>query len=326
MAGESVLITGVSGFVGTHLAAALRQRGGVRIYGTILSPDEMTAGSPPEVELIVCRLEDPISVEAAVRRAEPSVVYHLAAQSSVPRSLADPGGTFQTNVMGALHVLEALRRVESLRSLILVSSAEVYGTVSEADLPVGEDAALDPTNPYACSKACADFLGAQYFRTFKLPVVRIRPFNHIGPGQSKVFAASSFACQIAEIEAGLRPPQIMVGSLDAKRDFTDVRDVVQAYVLAADRCIPGEVYNLCSGRAVGMRQVLDGLLASTSSRVEIIPDPQRMRPSDIPITLGDCSKFKAATGWSPSITMGRTLNDLLDYWREQVRGPHYHSE
>lgn len=325
MASESVLITGVSGFVGRHLADALRKRGGVRIHGTILSPDEIRTGAPAEVKLTECRLEDPVSVEAAVRQAGPSVVYHLAAQSSVPQSLADPVGTFRANVMGTLHLLEVLRGAENLRSLILVSSAEVYGNVPECALPVTEDAHLDPANPYACSKACVDLLGAQYFRTFGLPVVRIRPFNHIGPGQSKTFAASSFACQIAEIEAGITPPRMMVGNLDAKRDFTDVRDVVEAYILATEKCIPGEAYNICSEKAVSIREILDALLALTSAQVEIVPDPERMRPSDTPVTLGDCSKLQTATGWSPRFSMDGTLEDLLDYWREQVRNPRYRS-
>ena len=325
MARESVLITGVSGFVGPHLADALRKRGGVRIYGTILSRDEVKSGAPPKVELTECHLEDPASVEAVVRHVEPSVVYHLAAQSSVPKSLADPRATFQANVMGTLNLLESLRHAKNLRSLILVSSAEVYGTVPESALPVTEDAALNPVNPYACSKACVDLLGVQYFQTYRLPVVRVRPFNHIGPGQSKDFAASSFACQVAEIEAALRPPQIMVGNLDARRDLTDVRDVVQAYILAAEKCIPGEAYNICSGRAVSIREMLDALLALTSAQVEIIPDPARTRPSDTPITLGDFSKLQAVSGWSPSIAMEKTLTDLLDYWREQVRSPHYQS-
>jgi GDP-4-dehydro-6-deoxy-D-mannose reductase len=322
---EAVLITGVSGFVGPHLGDALRKRGVVRIYGTILSRDEVKSGAPPNVELTECHLEDPASVEAVVRQAEPSVVYHLAAQSSVPKSLADPRATFQANVMGTLNLLESLRGARNLRSLILVSSAQVYGTTTEPRLPVREDAALDPANPYACSKACAELLGAQYFETFELPVVRVRPSNHIGPGQSKDFAVSSFACQVAEIEAGIRPPQIMFGNLDAERDFTDVRDVVEAYILATEKCIPGEAYNICSGRAVSIREMLDALLALTSAQVEIIADPERMRPSDTPVALGDFSKMQAVSGWSPSIAMEKTLTDLLDYWREQVRRPGYSS-
>lgn len=319
MASRSVLITGVSGFVGRHLAAAVMGAGDAQVYGTILSPEDVTAENPlPGVELIECHMEDPVCIADAVRRASPSVVYHLAAQSSVPRSLTDPRGTFETNVMGTVHLLEALRTVETLSALVLVSSAEVYGSLPEASLPVTEDAALDPCNPYACSKACADMIGAQYFQTFGLPVIRVRPFNHIGPGQSPAFAASSFARQIAEIEAGLRPPRIMVGNLDARRDFTDVRDIVRAYVLAADRCTPGEVYNICTGKAAGMREVLDGLLALTPIGVEVVPDPDRMRPSDTPVTLGDCSKFSEVTGWRPEIPMDTTLRDLLDYWREQV--------
>ena len=319
MADRRILITGVSGFVGRHLAAVLARLGDAGVYGTILSPQEVTEANPlPGVELIECRLEDPARIADAVRQAQPSVVYHLAAQSSVPRSLTDPEGTFQANVMGTLHLLQALRQAEGLQRVVLIGSAEVYGALPESMLPANENALMDPSNPYACSKACADMLGAQYFRTFHLPVIRVRPFNHIGPGQSPAFAASAFARQIAEVEAGIRPPRIMVGNLDARRDFTDVRDVVRAYVLAAERCTPGEVYNICSGKAISMREVLDGLIALSSTGMEVAQDPDRMRPSDIPVTLGDCSRFKSATGWSPQIPMDTTLKDLLDYWREQV--------
>jgi len=319
MARESVLVTGISGFVGRHLAVLLSRRAGLDVHGTILSADEVPqADRLPGVKLTECRLEVRSRVEAVVRRTKPSVVYHLAAQSSVPRSLSDPEGTFSSNVMGTLHLLEALRSTPHLRALVLISSAEVYGIVPESALPLTEDRNLDPTNPYACSKACADLLGAQYFKTFSVPVIRLRPFNHIGPGQADAFAASSFARQIAEIEAGVRAPKILVGNLEGRRDFTDVRDIVRAYTLAADGCVPGEVYNICSGKAVRIGDVLDKLLALSSQKVEVAQDPKLMRPSDLPVLLGDCSKFKAATGWSPEIPLAQTLRDLLDYWRGRV--------
>lgn len=318
MADEPILITGIAGFVGRHLTRALRESSDAPIFGTIMSQAEVTPDNPIEgAELIECRLEDRAGVEAAVRQVEPGVVYHLAAQSSVPASLSDPIGTFDANVMGTLHLLEALRGTNGLRAVVQISSAEVYGILPESALPVNEDAPLDPSNPYACSKACADLIGAQYFKTYGVPVIRIRPFNHIGPGQSDGFVTSSFARQIAEIEAGKKPPRLLVGNLEARRDFTDVRDIVRGYV-AAVGCTPGEAYNICSGRAVSIREILDRLLALTSASVEVTPDPERMRPSDMPVTLGDYSKFRAATGWSPAIPLDRTLRDLLDYWRRIV--------
>lgn len=318
MAGERILITGVAGFVGRHLANALRESSDAQVFGTVISPAEVTPENPLEgVELIECRLEDRARVEAAVREVKPAVVYHLAAQSSVPASLSDPIATFDTNVMGTLNLLEALRGMSRLRAVVQITSAEVYGILPESALPVAEDAPLSPSNPYACSKACADLIGAHYHKTYGLPVIRIRPFNHIGPGQADGFVTSSFAKQIAEIEAGRKPARLVVGNLEARRDFTDVRDVVRAYV-AAVGCTPGEAYNICSGRAVSIREVLDRLLALTSASVEVTPDPERMRPSDTPVTLGDNSKFRAATGWSPAVPLDRTLQDLLDYWRLRV--------
>ncbi|MDI6828697.1 MAG: GDP-mannose 4,6-dehydratase [Armatimonadota bacterium] len=312
---ETTLITGVGGFVGRHLAELLVKTGAV-VCGTIYSDDEVSPDKPiPGVELMVCRLEDQSSVERVISQVQPSVVYHLAAQSSVTYSLANPVSTFRSNVMGTLHLLEELRKLSNLRAVILISSAEVYGIVPESKLPITEDTAFDPVNPYACSKACVDLLGAQYFRTFHLPVIRLRPFNHIGPGQSDAFVASDFAHQISDIEAGLRSPKLVVGNLDARRDFTDVRDIVRAYILAAEKCTPGEVYNICSGRSVSIREILDKLLSLTSVNVEVVQDAERMRPSDLPILVGDYSKFRAKTGWAPEIPLDQTLEDVLNYWR-----------
>lgn len=313
MVHESFLITGIGGFVGRHLTALLRETG-ASVTGTVLPGETAVEGT----ECVQCRMEDQACVDNVVRSADPTVVFHLAAQSSVPRSLSDPRGTFEANVVGTLNLLEALRNRPSVRSLVLVISSEVYGIVPESELPVSEEARIQPVNPYACTKACADLLGEQYFSTFGVPVVRLRPFNHMGPGQSEAFAASSFARQIAKIEAGKKPPEIQVGNLDARRDFTDVRDIVRAYVLAVEKCSPGEVYNICSSKTVGMREILDHLLFLSSAEVKIVPDPERMRPSDMPVIMGDGSKFEAATGWRPEIPLDRTLNDLLDYWRGQV--------
>ncbi|HEY3297655.1 MAG TPA: GDP-mannose 4,6-dehydratase [Armatimonadota bacterium] len=313
MARESILITGVSGFVGKHLVGALSGRD---IHGTCLCHE---AGLEiPGVKMIPCDLEDQASVESAVRLASPSVVYHLAAQSSVKASLDDPSGTHRINVLGTAYLLEALRNQPGVRVVIQVSSAEVYGIVSESETPLSEESPLKPGNPYSWSKALAEMLSAGYCRDFGLPIVTLRPFNHIGPGQSDKFVSSNFARQIAEIEAGIRLPQIMVGNLEARRDFTDVRDIVRAYDAAAQKCVPGEIYNIASGRAVAISEILSGLLSLTPAKVEVVTDPARMRPSDLPVLLGDSSKFRTATGWSPNIPLAETLQSLLDYWRRSV--------
>jgi len=316
---ESILVTGITGFVGRHLAALLNIERQHEVSGTYAFEEELVSGGLPEgLRMIECRLEDRDSVEKAVNEAKPSIVYHLAGQSSVSRSIKDPVETFQTNVMGTVHLLEALRKQTNLRAIVLVSSAEVYGIVPESSLPVDENVSLNPNNPYAWSKACVEMIGDEYWSDFGLPIIKIRPFNHIGPGQSDAFAASSFARQIAEIEAGLRPPQLCVGNLEARRDFTDVRDIVRAYVMMTKTCAPGEVYNLCSGSAVSLADILQKLLSFTSAKIEITADPERLRPADLPILLGNCGKFRTVTGWSLNIPIDQTLDDLLNYWRSRV--------
>jgi GDP-4-dehydro-6-deoxy-D-mannose reductase len=315
MSDKSVLITGATGFVGKHLSSLLNSSGGFQVHGTRM-PEESSIDLPG-VDLVECRLENCCSVREAVNRTNPNVVYHLAAQSSVPRSLEDPAGTYETNVVGTVNLLEALREERDLRAVVLISSAEVYGIVSEEELPITEDAQVKPGNPYAFSKICSEIMGEAYFRDFGMPVIRLRSFNHIGPGQSDSFVTSSFARQIAEIESGLRPPSLMVGNLESSRDFTDVRDVVRAYEMAATSCVPGELYNISSGRAVKISDILQSLLAMTEAKIEVTEDPARMRPSDLPILTGDSSKFRKATGWSPQIPLETTLKDLLDYWRQR---------
>jgi len=311
MASEKVLITGITGFVGRHLASLLDD---VDLYG-MYWPEE-TRIDIPGATLIRCQLEDQSSIDRVIEQVRPSVVYHLAAQSSVPRSYEDPAETYRANVMGTLHLMEALRKQECAKALLLVSSAEVYGIVSGT--PINEIHPLNPNNPYAWSKLLAENVGTEYTRDFKLPVITVRPFNHIGPGQSDKFVSSSFARQIAEIEAGIRPPKIMVGNLTTRRDFTDVRDIVRAYRSAVERCESGDVYNISSGVSVQISDILDRLLALSSARVEIAEDPARARPSDLPVLSGDSSKFRMMTGWSPEIPLDTTLNDLLDYWRRKV--------
>jgi len=312
-----VLITGVAGFVGGHMVDFLRRE----------APDAVVVGldSRPgrraqslAIEIVQADLEDASSVRAAIARVSPDRVIHLAAQSSPQRSWEDPERTLRTNVLGMLHLLEAARAQPAAPRILVVGSADEYGLVQSHELPLREDAPLRPASPYAASKVAAGYLALQYALSPGLPVVRTRTFHHTGPRRGEQFAESSFARQLAEIEAGQRPARLEVGNLEAVRDFTDVRDVVRAYWALLDRGARGEVYNVCSGRGVKLGELLQGLIALSGLRVEVHVDPARLRAADAPILIGDPSRLRAATGWEPEIPIDRTLRDLLDYWRERV--------
>ncbi len=307
------LITGSGGFAGAHLADHLRAQPGLEVFGVVREP---RAGLPERT--LVADLGDAEAVSRILRDVRPDFIYHLAAQAAVQLSWARPRETIVNNVVAQLNVFEAVLAADLRPRLLVVGSADEYGLVLPHELPIREDNPLRPNSPYAVSKVAQDLLGLQYFISHHLHVVRVRPFNHTGPGQSDLFAASSFARQIAEIEAGRREPILLVGNLEAKRDFTDVRDVVRAYHLLLERGVPGEVYNLGSGRSVTVRYVLELLLAHSRVEIEVHTDQARLRPSDNPELVCDCSKA-AALGWQPAIPLERTVKDLLDYWRERVR-------
>jgi GDP-4-dehydro-6-deoxy-D-mannose reductase len=317
-----VLVTGAAGFVGRHLVALLRQeQPGIDLYGTVRPGGTPAADLPAGVNAVGADLLDPGAVEDAVARAAPEAVFHLAAQSSPARSWEDPAGTLATNVLGVTHLLEGLKRRRLAPRVLVVGSAEEYGAAAASELPLSEDAPLRPASPYAASKVAQSFVALQYHLAHGLPVVRTRTFPHTGPGRGAAFAESSFARQLAEIEAGRRAPVIEVGNLDAVRDFTDVRDVVRAYwaLLLAGR--PGEVYNVASGSGTRVGAVLDRLIALSGRRVEVRVDPARLRPADVPALVGDPARLKAATGWEPRLTLERSLADLLDDWRRRVASP-----
>jgi len=316
-----VLITGITGFAGSHLADFALGRPGVEVFGTFRPRSRLgnILHLLSSVRLVECDLRDPFAVQTAVREILPDRVFHLAAQSFVPTSWTAPEETLTTNVLGQLNLLEALRRFHPEARLQVACSSEEYGLVRPDEVPITEDNPLRPLSPYGVSKVAQDLLGYQYHASYGLHVVRTRAFNHTGPRRGEVFATSTFAKQIAEIEAGLKPPVLLCGNLDARRDFTDVRDMVKAYWLALEYCEPGEVYVIASGAAPTMREVLDLLIGMARRSVEVRVDPDRLRPSDVPILLGDASKFRARTGWEPEIPFSRTLADLLDYWRDVTR-------
>ncbi|TMQ59029.1 MAG: GDP-mannose 4,6-dehydratase [Candidatus Eisenbacteria bacterium] len=313
-----VLVTGITGFAGSHLVDyMLAEKKDVEIVGIQRwrSRTENIEHFAGKVRMFECDLRDASSVRDVLDEARPDWIFHLAAQSFVPTSWTAPTESLVTNIIGQLHIFEAVKKLHILPRIQLACSSEEYGMVHENELPIRETNPLRPLSPYAVSKVGQDMLGYQYFMSFKLPVIRTRGFNHEGPRRGPVFVCSDFAKQIADIERGLRPPVIRVGNLDARRDFTDVRDVVRAYWLALEKGQAGEVYNICSGRAWTIREMLDVLLGMSKVKVKVEQDAARMRPSDVPVLLGDAGKFKKVTGWEPKIPFEQTLRDLLEYWR-----------
>lgn len=314
-----VLITGISGFVGSHMAEYCLAKG-VEVFGTIRwrSRTENIDHIKKKIKLMDCDIRDASSVTKAVEESKPDYIFHLAAQSFVPTSWHAPAETLMTNILGELNIFEAVRELGLNSQIQLAGSSEEYGKVLENEVPIKETNPLRPLSPYGVSKVSQDMLGYQYNQSYGMNVVVTRAFNHEGPRRGDVFVTSNFAKQIAEIEKGLKEPIIEVGNLEAQRDFSDVRDVVDAYWLSLEKGTPGEVYNICSGKAVVIRDMLDMLLELSTAKVEVRQDPARMRPSDVMILLGDCTKFKQATGWEPKIPFEKTLKDLLDYWRERL--------
>ena len=311
-----LLVTGIAGFVGGHLVEHLRaEQPQVQVLGMDSHPGSRVA---LPVETIAADMEDAAAVAEALGRARPDGIVHLAAQSSPQRSWDDPAGTLRTNVLGLLNLLEGARAHGLAPRVLAVGSAEEYGLVDAGDLPLREDAPLRPLTPYAVSKVAQGYLGLQYALAGSVAVVRTRTFHHTGPRRGESFAESSFARQLAEIEAGRREPVIEVGNLDAVRDFTDVRDVVRAYWMLLERGRPGEVYNVCSGRGVRLCDLLQALIDLSSLRVEVRVDPARLRASDVPVLVGDASRIRAEVGWEPRIPLERSLRDLLEYWRQRV--------
>jgi GDP-4-dehydro-6-deoxy-D-mannose reductase len=314
-----LLVTGAAGFVGGHLLAHLREeRRDLEVHGVVL-PGGAGSWRPIGVRVVEADLEDPAQAAHAVEASRPDRIVHLAGQASVHRSWADPAGTLRTNVLGVVHLLDAVR-LQGLRPAVLVvGSADEYGPASPDEQPLKETVPRRPASPYAVSKVAQAALASLYGPAGGMRVVATRTFPHTGPGRGEMFAESSFARQIAEIETGLRPPVVEVGNLDAVRDFSDVRDVVRAYGLLLESGRGGEAYNVCSGRGRRIGDLLDALLGASSAKVEVRVDPARLRPVDVPVLVGDPSKLVADTGWQPRIPFERTLGDLLDDWRARVR-------
>jgi GDP-4-dehydro-6-deoxy-D-mannose reductase len=317
------LITGVGGFAGGHLAHHLVAQPETVVYGATFFPPER---HPTLIQLGLhlqqIELTDGQAVRSLLEDAQPDHIYHLAAQSFVPISFEKPWDTLRNNILAQLNILQAMIEVGLNARVLVVGSGEEYGSVTPDQIPIDETLPLRPASPYSVSKVAQDMLGLQYFLSHNLPIVRVRPFNHIGPGQGQHFVAPAFAAQIAAIEAGQQERVIFVGNLEARRDFTDVRDVVRAYHLALTHGQPGEVYNVGTGQAHSIRELLDILLSLTDEPIEVRIDPALFRPVEVPTVVCNPAKLQAATGWTPQIPFEQSLADVLDDWRAHVGVTH----
>jgi len=311
-------ITGIGGFAGSHLTDLLL-REGVDVHGTtILETEANLEHCADRVTLHRCNLAEMDQVAEALSAAKPDWIVHLAALSFVPSAEKGPQTAILSNILGSANLLEGIKNYCPDAKALMISSSAIYGHVAVGDLPIKETGRPKPDSIYGITKTTQELLTQLYFNKQNVHAVNLRPFNHVGPRQSPDFVTPNFARQIALIEKGKQEPVIHVGDLSAERDFTDVRDIAQAYYLAAQHCVPGETYNICTGDVISMRRLLDMLieLAEVEVRVEI--DPERMRPSDLPILTGDVTKFKQATGWEPTVPLEQSLRDVIEHWRERV--------
>ncbi len=309
-----VFVTGINGFAGTHLNNLLVSKG-YEIFGSVKPGSEHSHDD----HLFSVDIQDFESLKSAIEKANPDYIYHLAALTSPAESFKDPSRTITNNISGQLNILEAVKQLNLVNTRVLVvSSAEVYGAAKETDLPLTERAPLKPLSPYAVSKIAQDFLGYQYFHSQSVKTIIVRPFNNIGPYQAPFFVIPSFAKQIAEIEKGIKEPILRVGNLEAKRDFTDVRDMVRAYEMLMNTGEEGEVYNIGSGKSHRIQEILDIFLSLSTSNIIVENDPALMRPGDIPELRCDYDKLHKATGWKPEIDIHTSLKDTLDYWRSVI--------
>lgn len=316
---KKILVTGISGFAGSYLAEYLLWKD-FEVYGTYLSENSLKniAAIQDKLALTQINLTDEEKVLGMIQRIKPEFIVHLAALAAPGESFVNPNSVISNNISAQIFLLEAVRKSEINPKILIVSSADVYGAVRKVDLPIDEETPFSPTNPYAVSKLTQDFLGLQYFHSYNLSIIRVRPFNHIGPRQSPHFAVPTFAKKIAEIEKGNMEPILRVGNIETKRDFTDVRDIARAYVLALEKAKIGDVYNIGSGISYKISDIVDKLISFSKVKIRVEVDPKLLRPSDTPELICNAWKFRSDTGWKSEISIEQSLKETVDYWRNIV--------
>lgn len=312
------LITGITGFVGSYLAEKLVEIGKYEVSGTHMSDDLTNVSSVKDkLDLHKVDLQNKQAVDDLINTIAPDVVFHLAALTSPAQSFDDPVGFITNNIIIEVNLFEAVKKAGISPKILIASSAEIYGAVKPEDVPINERVPFNPVNPYAVSKVAQDRLGYQYSVSAKMNIVIARPYNHVGPRQAPIFVVSEFAKKIADIEKGKGEALIKVGNLSAKRDFTDVRDVVRAYMDLIEKGEKGEAYNIGSGRSIKIEDILNKLLSFSEKTIKVEVDPAKLRPIDVPELVCDSSKIHEATGWQPEIDIDTTLKETLEYWRNQ---------
>ncbi len=312
------LIIGGSGFVGAYLIRHLKELG-QEVAVTKMPGERLERSDSDGIQVLDLDILDEQAVWQALASVQPDTVYHLAAQSSVAVSWELPQLTADVIIRGCINVLEAVRAQKKQIRVLLIGSGEEYGKILPQELPVCEDHPVRPDSIYAVTKVCQNMIGAVYARAYGMQVVMVRAFNHIGPGQSPVFVVSDFCRQTAQIEAGNKEAVIRTGNLEARRDFTDVRDVVRAYALLAERGKAGETYNVGSGHAVRIGDILKMIVQQSKLPVRVESDPKKFRPLDVPVVEADIGRLQKDTGWEPAISLQQTLRETLDAWRRAVR-------
>ena len=309
------LIIGGAGFVGNYLIEHCKRDWQWSVHVTKMPNETITN---PDVSIHDLDILEKKEITALLRTVRPDYIFHLAAQSSVAVSWKNPALTVDVNVKGSINVLEAIRELDYSPRILLIGSGEEYGHILPGETPISERNTPRPGNIYAATKACQNMIGAIYAKAYQMPIMMVRAFNHIGPNQSPLFVVADFCRQVAEIEAEMRPPVIHVGNLAARRDFTDVRDVVRAYALLIQKGQPGETYNVGSSHAVSIEEVLTRILSLSARQIQVSVDSDRLRPVDIPIIEADITKLREVTNWTPAIPLQQTLEETLNYWRQTL--------
>jgi GDP-4-dehydro-6-deoxy-D-mannose reductase len=309
-----ILVTGASGFVGQYLVQAIENKENIwaAVFGNgdnlkpLLSADHIISGD----------LTDAHFTERLIQSVQPDTIYHLAALSVVQDSVEKAGSVLSSNLVLQYNLLESVRLHSPSARIVAICSAQEYGLVGESDIPINESTPLRPLNPYAVSKLAQDMLTYQYYLAYGMDVIRLRPFNHTGPGQTTDFVIPALAKQFAEIKAGTKKPVIDIGNIESTRDFTDVRDIVRAYVAAAEQCVAGEVYNIGYGKGITVSEVINLFQEIADVKVDVVTHPERIRHADVPVLLSDSSKFRTATGWHPVVPFRETLESVYNYYRD----------